>query len=250
MGIYRADLHIHSVLSPCGDLEMSPVQIIHQAKLLGLPIIGITDHNSTKHVTICQRLAQKEGIFVLGGAEITSIEEVHALCFMPNTKQLAHLQAYIDEHLIKTPHNPTYFGEQLLVNEKEEILGEEVYLLINSLNKSIDEISEFVHQHHGIFIPAHIDRPAFSLISQLGFIPPQLNYDALELSIHGSSKKILENEILPQKVSFIQSSDAHYLQDIGRVFTEFHLNKVSFEEIKWALNQQKGCHCRIAPINH
>ena len=249
MKAFRADLHLHTVLSPCGDLEMSPSQLVTQAHLMGLNIIGITDHNSTKHALLIKKLALGKGIFTLCGAEITSKEEAHLLCFMPDDESLHNLQGFIDKNLQKIPNKPSYFGNQLLVNEKEEILNEEPYLLINAINKSIDEISDFIYEQGGIFIPAHIDRAAFSLTSQLGFVPPDLRCHAYEISKHTTVEQMLKKAPYLKKASFIQSSDAHYINDIASVFSVFQLEELSFKEIKLALLKSEGRSCKPAKLN-
>jgi len=242
---FRADLHLHTVLSPCGDLEMSPSALVKQAHLMGLKIIGITDHNSTRHARLVQELADRKDIFVLCGAEVTSKEETHLLCFMPNGKKLDLLQNYIDTYLQKVTNNVKFFGEQLLVNEHEEILEEEDYLLINAIDQDVNQISEFVLSNGGIFIPAHVDRQAFSLTSQLGFIPPDLECDALEISKHSNVEQIVEQFGYVKDYSFIRSSDAHYINDIGSGYTNFYMQERSFEEIRMALHQEDGRYCEI-----
>jgi PHP family Zn ribbon phosphoesterase len=242
---FRADLHLHTVLSPCGDLEMSPSALVKQAHLMGLKIIGITDHNSTRHARLVQELAARKDIFVLCGAEVTSKEETHLLCFMPNGKKLDLLQNYIDTYLQKVTNNVKFFGEQLLVNEHEEILEEEDYLLINAIDQDVNQISEFVLSNGGIFIPAHVDRQAFSLRSQLGFIPPDLKCDALEISKHSNVEQIVEQFGYVKDYNFIRSSDAHYINDIGSGYTNFYLQERSFEEIRMALHQEEGRYCEI-----
>jgi len=242
---FRADLHLHTVLSPCGDLEMSPSKLVEHAHLRGVQILGITDHNSTKHARLVRDLADKHGILTLCGAEITSKEEAHLLCFMPNDEKLDLLQAFIQDNILKIPNNPKYFGEQLIVNDQEEILGEEDYLLINAIDKDVNEIGDFVMQHGGLFIPAHVDRQAFSLTSQLGFIPPELECNAIEISKHSTVESLLSQFPYLQGRSFIQSSDAHYIQDIASAFTIFYLKEASFEEVKMAFAKEEGRYCEI-----
>lgn len=242
---FRADLHLHTVLSPCGDLDMSPSQLVKHAHLRGIQIMGITDHNSTKHARLVRDLAAKVNIFTLCGAEVTSKEEVHLLCFMPNDEKLQLLQEFIDDHILKIPNNTKYFGEQLVVNEFEEIISEEEYLLINAIDKDVDEIGEFVMQNGGIFIPAHVDRPAFSLTSQLGFVPPDLDCTAIEISKHSSQEELLSQFPYLKGRSFIQSSDAHYIVDIASAFTNFYLKEASFEEMKKAFSKEDGRYCEI-----
>lgn len=242
---FRADIHMHTVLSPCGDLGMSPTALVEQAQLLGLKIIGVTDHNSTRHARLVRELAAKKDIFTLCGAEVTSKEEAHLLCFMPDGKSLDMLQDYIDAYLQKVENNVKFFGEQLLVNEFEEILEEEKYLLINAINQDVNQISEFVLSNGGIFIPAHVDRQAFSLTSQLGFIPSDLECDALEVSKHSNVDQVVQQFGYVKDYSFIRSSDAHYINDIGSGYTNFYLKERSFDEIKMALTKTNGRYCEI-----
>ena len=121
---YKADLHIHTVLSPCGDLEMSPTAIVDRALERGLDMIAISDHNTTRQVKVTQKVGKEKGLFVLGGVEVTSQEEAHCLCFFETDEQLDQMQAFLDEHLPKIPNDEDRFGYQLIVDENEEIVGE------------------------------------------------------------------------------------------------------------------------------
>lgn len=239
MPLFRADLHIHTLLSPCGDLEMSPANIVNEACNKGLDIIGITDHNSTRQAPLIQQLAQERGLFVLCGAEITTKEETHCLAFMPDADTLRQLQSYLDAHLPDIPNNEEEFGYQVCVDREEQIVFQEERLLWSALNQNIDQIEQKVHALGGLFIPAHINRPRYSLISQLGFVPTDIKADALELSKHkGISDFLKENSYL-SGFSFIQSSDAHCLSDIGTIFTLLEMNHRSFNEVRLALEKLK-----------
>ncbi len=240
MKIFSADLHMHTVISPCGDLDMSPVRIVEKALEKKLDIIGITDHNCTKHALLTAEIGKKKGLSVLCGAEVTSREEAHLVCFMPNAEKLQVLQDYIDTYLIKIPNNPKLFGEQLLVDEQELILDEEPYLLINAIDQSVEEISAFIFAQGGLFIPAHIERPTFSLTAQLGFVPPDLQCHAMEISRFSEISQMVEKHPDWSKHTLIQSSDAHFIDDIGKAYTDFYIEKPNFEEIKKALLQQDG----------
>ncbi|MBE0638246.1 MAG: PHP domain-containing protein [Bacteroidales bacterium] len=240
MKTFSADLHIHTVLSPCGDLEMSPVNIVNKAKERGLNIIGITDHNSTRHCRLIQKLAAEKEIFVLCGAEVTSIEEVHCLCFMPDFNRLDSLQYYLDHHLLDIKNDVNKFGHQVQVDENEMIIYQEEKLLIQSINQSINQIEAFVHRHDGLFIPAHINRPAFSIVSQLGFIPEDLNFDALEISRHTTRDTIRREYPYLWNTTILKDSDAHFIEDIGLARNYFQIEKPDFEEIKMALKKMEG----------
>lgn len=233
----RADLHIHTVLSPCGDLDMSPVNIIHQARQKGLDVIGITDHNSTRQSGIIRDLGKKYNIEVLTGAEVTTQEEVHCLAFFAQDDALAEFQQYLDAHLPAIPNNPEKFGYQVVAGINDEIIYQEEKLLISALDQSIEEIEKKVRQLNGMFIPAHIDKQRFSILSQLGFIPKDLYYDALEISGHTTTGTFLSLHPELRGIPLIQSSDAHYPQDIGKVFTVLEPEDLSFESLRKAIHQ-------------
>jgi 3',5'-nucleoside bisphosphate phosphatase len=240
MRFFRADLHIHTVLSPCGDLEMSPVNIVSEAALKGLDIIGITDHNTTRHCELITRLAAEKGIFVMQGAEITTKEEVHCLAFFENTDALNKFQEFLDRNLPEIMNDPDKFGYQVQVDEKDIVIYEEKKLLINAISKSMEEIESFVHSMNGLFIPAHVNRTKNSIYSQLGFLPSDLKADALEISKAITPEQFsgIHPEIRNYRLT--RSSDAHYPADIGSLFTTFFIEEPSFNEIRMALREENG----------
>jgi len=235
MNKYRADLHIHTVLSPCGGLEMSPVNIIKTAKEQNLDIIGITDHNTTKHCKLISKLGEPEGIFILMGAEVTTREEVHCLTFFENDDQLQDFQAYLEKHLPPVVNDTGKFGYQVVVDANEQILEEIDFLLISALDQSIEQVEYKVHSLGGIFIPAHIDRPSYSIISQLGFIPTDLAIDGIEISATCSLNKVFGYLGNHKDKAIIRNSDAHIEAQIGKSITTFEMAYPSFNEIKLAL---------------
>lgn len=240
MNTYRADLHIHTVLSPCGDLEMSPSKIVKEASDKGLNIIGITDHNSTKHCTLVKELAKAQNIFVLMGAEVTTREEVHCLAFFETENQLADFQFYIENHLPQIENNTAKFGYQVVVDAEENITEQINHLLLSALDQSIEQIEQKVHSLDGIFIPAHIDRPSYSILSQLGFIPSDLMIDGVEISAGCSINTIKQSLGSAADKSIIRNSDAHYIDNIGKAFSSFEMKNLSFSEVKLALHGVGG----------
>jgi len=240
MKIFRADLHIHTVLSPCGDLDMSPANIISEASKKGIDIIGITDHNTTRHCKLISRMAAEKGIFVMQGAEVTTKEEVHCLAFFENSDTLDLFQIFLDDNLPDIQNDPAIFGHQVQVDENEMIIYEEKKLLINALSKSINEVEAFVHSLNGIFIPAHIDRLKNSIYSQLGFLPENLKADALEISKATTPEKFSVNHPEINKFQLVRSSDAHFPANLGTSITSFHIKEPSFSEIKSALKGING----------
>jgi PHP family Zn ribbon phosphoesterase len=245
MNKYRADLHIHTLLSPCASLEMTPNNIVEKAKASGLNIIGITDHNSTKHGLLVKKLAEKEGIFTLTGAEVTTKEEVHCLVFFEQPEQLITFQQFIEENITRIPNSEEYYGYQPVIDENENILEMVPYYLPAALKVGIEKIQKRVEELNGLFIPAHIDRSVNGILSQLGFIPPSLKYDALGLSRHGSEKHVKEQYVIQNKITFIRNSDAHYPEQIGEIYTVFNLEEINFPEIKKALNQKDNRFCEL-----
>jgi PHP family Zn ribbon phosphoesterase len=219
---------------------MSPANIISEAVNKGIEIIGISDHNSTRHCKLISRLAAQKGIFTLTGAEVTTREEIHCLAFFEKTDTLELFQDYLDEHLPDIMNNPDIFGDQVEVDEFENIVYTENRLLSNALDVSIEELEAFVHGNEGIFIPAHIDRSKNSIYSQLGIFPENLRADALEISWRNSRKSFASAMPELNGYSLITNSDSHYPKDIGRVTTSFLLQMPSFTELKMAMKNIDG----------
>ena len=234
---FRIDLHIHTCLSPCADLSMLPAAIIKHAKKQNLDGIGICDHNSAENVHAVKKAGERERIHVLGGIEITSSEEVHIMAFFDDETALREMQDIVYKNLAGE-NDEKIFGEQLIVDEFNNILGFNKRLLIGSTTLAINEIVKIIHSLGGIAIASHIDRDSFSIIGQLGFIPEGLSLDALELSPNYDSDKTsnYKNYGFPLFVS----SDAHFLSDIGKTFTTFLLNSPSFSEILMAFKCIEG----------
>jgi PHP family Zn ribbon phosphoesterase len=239
MKLFRADLHVHTVLSPCGSLEMAPDRIVQEAIAKNLNIIAITDHNSTRQCRAVMEAGNEKGLLVIGGAEINTREEVHCLTFFESIESLDAFQVYLDQWLPNIPNNPDKFGHQVWVNRNEEILGEEKRLLWSGLNQSIEDVAREVHQLGGIFIPAHVNRQAFGLFNQLGFVPEGLQVDALEVTPRVSEVFLTKTGIKKQ-FPLIMGSDAHNLAQIGTGFTWLRILEPSFSELKLAIQGKEG----------
>lgn len=228
MALVKADLHIHTFLSPCGDIEMTPCHIVQKALERGMGLIAITDHNTTAQAPEIQKVGLRCGLPVLVGAEVTTREEVHCVVLVGDETQRLQLQAFLEEHLPPIPNNPDFFGYQIQVDEHEEVVAEAPYLLISALDCSINNVEAFVHSIGGLFIPAHIDKPRDSVISQLGFVPPDLNADALELSRKTPTETFVKEHRYLAKTVFLHSSDAHLIEDVGITYTLMDLPEVTF----------------------
>lgn len=246
MNLYRADMHIHTVLSPCGDLEMSPANIIATAKKRNLDIIGITDHNSTYHCALMQKLGAENGIFIMNGVEITTQEEVHCLAFFEFPDALNEFQNYINHYLPFIQNNPTLFGYQVVLDENEDIIENIESLLIVGLDQSIEEVRGKVRELDGLFIPAHVNRPKFGILSQLGFMPEDLSPDGIEIFGFGNSVEFRVKYPEFNKYQLIISSDAHHPDQIGIGYSTLEIEQLSFKEIAMAIRGANGRKVMVA----
>lgn len=236
MKMYKADLHIHTCLSPCAELDMSPRYIIKEAKEKGIDIVGICDHNSCENVPAVERHAENQGgdVNIIGGMEITSNEEVHILALFDDDESLFAMQKIVYDNL-QGINNEKRFGEQVVVNENDEIMGFNQKLLIGATELSIEDIVNLIHKLDGLVIASHIDREAYGIIHQLGFIPPGMPLDAVEVSTADKIKDFKD-------ISFpiVTASDAHDIKHIGRSPTWFFMAQPNIEEIKKSLLGKDG----------
>jgi PHP family Zn ribbon phosphoesterase len=232
----KADLHIHSCLSPCGDLEMSPRAIAARAKLLGLDLICITDHNSALNSSSAARACASAGVRCLFGMEVNTREEVHALAYFDGLEQVKELDKFIDQRLPDLKNNPELFGDQAIADENDIVLGQHEKILSSAANVGLEELRDRVLAMGGLFVPAHIDRPRNSIISQLGLLLPDEKYSAVEVhkSVYLRGLKRPETFAYP----VVSNSDAHYLSDIGIVYNEIELADFSLSALRAALEKK------------
>ena len=236
---FQAELHVHTVLSPCAGVEMIPPLIVQKALERGINLIAITDHNASENIQAVMQAAEGTELTVLPGMELQTEEEIHVLCLFDTLDQIKALQEVVDQTLPEIPNNIDYFGEQFIVDETGEFIRRKGILLINSTSLSYEEAYQIVTEIGGLFIPAHVDRQAFGLIYRLGFVPPEPKPIALEISRHISREDALEK--YPQLAAFplIQSGDVHYLDDfLGG--NRFLIEEPNIAEIKMALKGANG----------
>ena len=167
---YKADMHIHSCLSPCGDWDMSPRRIIQKSLEVGLDLIAICDHNTAENAAAAMREGRKKGIHVLPGMEVCSREEVHILALFGELSQALKMQSYVYSNL-PGENKPKVFGCQVVANENDEVLGENPRLLIGATRLGLHDIVVKTHLLGGLSFCCHVDRPAYGILNQLGFIP-------------------------------------------------------------------------------
>ena len=234
---FKADLHIHTCLSPCTELDMSPESILAAAKSKGLDIIGICDHNSSENSPGVFRAAKGTPIKVLPGLEVTSQEEVHVLALFDSLEAALRLQEDVYANL-PGENDEEAFGRQVIVNEKEEVEGFSSRLLIGATTIPLEEVVRLIHSQGGLAIASHIDREAFSIIGQLGFIPKDLALDALEVSPRIPIEQAKKSYACDYPITCF--SDAHYPDDIGKGTTTFLIEEASLTEIRKALKNEGG----------
>ncbi|NIU10012.1 MAG: PHP domain-containing protein [Phycisphaerae bacterium] len=228
----RADLHLHTCLSPCADAQMQATAIVIEAIKAGLDMIGISDHNSAENVAAVVKAGAREGLPVIAGMEITSSEEVHILGLFDTEQDLMNMQDVIYHNLPDGDYGQAY-GPQTVIDEWDNVVGENSRLLLGATALTVEGVVDAIHERSGVAIASHIDRERFGLIGQLGFIPEGLELDALEVS----SLSSIEQEFDYPIVTF---SDAHYLDDIGNSSTCFMIEEASIDEIRKALRNEMG----------
>jgi hypothetical protein len=237
MNKFRADLHVHTVLSPCAEVEMIPPLIVQEALERGIHLIAITDHNATGNISAVMEAAQGTDLTVLPGMELQTREEVHLLCLFEHLEQAQIWQKVVDSVLPKRSNNPEFFGEQFIVDSTGDFIRREERLLIVSAEIGLDEAAAQVHALGGFAIPAHVDRKAFSLIANLGFVPP--GFEALEISRHLKPNQAVTHYPQIQGYPLIQSGDVHRLDEFLGV-CEFNIETPTLSEIRMALKSIAG----------
>ncbi|MFO7785223.1 MAG: PHP domain-containing protein [Desulfatiglandales bacterium] len=238
---YLADLHIHSCLSPCASLDMTPRAIVEMNLKNGIDLIALCDHNSAENVGATMRAGRRQGVSVIPGMEINSQEEVHTLAIFDTEEQALAMQEVLYAAL-KGSNRPDIFGDQVVVNEFDEVEGFNDRLLIGAVQMDIYEVVREVHRLGGLCIASHVDRPSYSILSQLGFVPGDLELDALECSRNGSPESLLKTLPPPEgrAPAVLTSSDAHELDDIGTASSWFIIDTPEVCELALAFRGERG----------
>ena len=208
------DLHIHSCLSPCGDDGMTPANIAGMAAVKGLDVIALTDHNSCKNCPAILKHGEEYGITVIPGMELTTAEEVHVVCLFPALGDAMAFDGYVYEHLLPIKNREDIFGKQQIMDADDQVTGNVERLLIGATDISFDQVFGLVEAYRGIAYPAHIDKSTTSLLSNLGFVPPDSSFTCAEISTFDHLHQIQKEHPYFLQCKMLSSSDAHYLEDI------------------------------------
>ena len=208
------DLHLHSCLSPCGDKDMTPANIAGMAKLAGLSIVAVSDHNTTRNCRAFFECANKYELLAIPAMEVNTKEEVHVLCLLPSLAAAEDFDIFVSERLPAIKNRPDFFGDQIIMDSKDNVIGREERLLTSAADISIYEIVAVLGNYGGLAIPAHIDRSSNSVISNLGFVSKEMNFSVTEITRRGDPVALGADNAALRGKPYITNSDAHYLTDI------------------------------------
>lgn len=210
---YYYDFHVHSCLSPCGDNDNTPNNLAGMASLNGVTLMALTDHNSSRNCPAFFKAARRYGIVPVAGMELTTAEDIHVVCLFETLEEALSFNDEVDEKRIRIKNREEVFGEQLILDENDEIIGREEDLLINATMIALDEVPAMVAKYRGICYPAHIDRQANGAISILGDFPHYVGFRMAELNDAANKETYVEKYGL-QNLKIMVSSDAHYLDQL------------------------------------
>lgn len=242
----RAELHVHTCLSPCAEVEMIPPLIVREAIERGIYLIAITDHNSIANIGAVMEAARGSGLNVLPGMEVQTREEVHSLCLFDTLEQAEAFDTWLRKGMPSFPNRPEYFGEQFVVDATGDFVRREDQMLIMSAEYSLSEAFAQVEALDGLFIPAHVNRTAFGLLAVLGMPPADIRVDAMEISRHLTPEKAAQQFPLIARYPLLQGGDAHRLDELLGA-NKFTIEHACIAELRKALAGVEGRGVRWSP---
>lgn len=234
----KYDFHLHSCLSPCGDNDMTPYNLVNMAKLLGYDIIALTDHNSCLNCPAALKAGEEAGITVVPGMELCTSEEIHAVCLFPDLKKALEFSDYVKSTMPPVKNDASIFGEQLIMDSTDRIIGNEEILLTAASGISIDDAVKEVLRFGGAVFPAHLDRASYSVLSVLGFMYPEMGFAAAEFTHKAYIPQYEEKHPLLKEMKKLRNSDAHYLENMVEPSVEIDLPECSAEAVVSYLNSK------------
>lgn len=230
------DLHIHSCLSPCGDNDSTPANIVGMATLIGLDAIAVTDHNSCANLPAVMKAAEANSIIAVPGMELTTSEEVHVLCYFRSLDAALSFSDYVRDNSLYIANDPEFFGEEIIYDTDDHISGHAKRLLHTASSISFDQVFDVLKDFDGTMVPAHINKTTTSVLSNLGFIPDDSRFTAVEIQTVDKINELEEKYPYINKCHILSSSDAHYLKDILEPIRILHVEEKSVDGILDALN--------------
>ena len=214
MPLFTYDLHVHSCLSPCGSDDMTPNNIAGMSMLNGVQIAALTDHNSAQNCPAFFSACHQYGIVPIAGMELTTQEEIHMVCLFPSLESAMNFDAFIQDHRMKIKNRPKIFGNQLIMNEEDEIVGEIEELLITATDLDLTSAAKAVREFGGVPFPAHIEKSSNSVLAMLGIFPEEPNFTAAELHDVSKLEELKKSNPILNNLKIISDSDAHQLESL------------------------------------
>ena len=208
---YYYDFHTHSCLSPCADDDNTPNNIAGMATVSELDIVALTDHNTCKNCPAFFEACERYSITAVAGMELTTAEDIHVVCLFEQLSDALRFDEYVEDRRMKIKNREEIFGNQLIMNSADEIIGKDEFLLSAATDIPLEEVPALVKDFGGICYPAHIDRDANGIINILGTIPDTPSFDFYEVRDEESIEIYSEKYNIP-KNSFLVDSDAHFLE--------------------------------------
>lgn len=208
------DLHLHSCLSPCGSDDMTPNNLVNMAALLGYQMIAVTDHNACGNAGAAMEAGRAAGLVVVPGMELCTAEEAHVVCLFPTLEAAESFEGFVRENSPPLRNRPEIFGRQLLLNSRDELVGEEERLLLAASHVTAEEAAQKAREWGGTAFPAHVDRDSYSLLASLGAIPPEPGFCTAEISPQGDPRSLVHAHPELSRMTLLQNSDAHYLENM------------------------------------
>lgn len=231
------DFHLHSCLSPCGDNDMTPYNLVNMAKILGLDAIALTDHNTAQNCRAAMKVGKSVGVTVIPGMELCTSEEVHVVCLFDGPENAESFSDYVLSTVPPVKNRPEIFGDQLIMDAEDGIIGTQELLLTTASGISADDVVKAVGEYGGFCYPAHIDRNSYSIISNLGMITPEMNFTAVEMTENADRDEYAAKYPIIKNMSVYVSSDAHYLENMREAS---HTLEAEENSIKAILNAMKN----------
>lgn len=212
---YRYDLHVHSCLSPCGDQDMTPNNLVQMALLSGCEILALTDHNTCRNAPAALEAGERNGLLVIPGMELCTAEEAHVVCLFETLEGALAFDRYVYDHMPHVKNRPEIFGNQPILNGEDEPVGEEENLLLVSSFIGVDQVVALTGEYGGVAFPAHVDRDSYSVIATLGAIPPEAQFTAAEVTRDCDLQAFAHFHPEMEGLQVFRSSDAHYLETLA-----------------------------------
>ena len=244
MKTFRANLHVHTALSPCADDAMTPPALAEAAVVAGLDLIAVCDHNTADNVAAVQAAAGA-AVAVIAGMEVTTSEEVHVVGLFPDVAAAGAAGAAVGATLPESAGDTTAYGDALLMDAGGQVLGKAARVLSAASGFSLEATVALIHAHGGLAVAAHVDRPSFSVTSQLGLFPEGLRFDAIEISAAGV-RAGRDAAFAGLGFPMITGSDAHFLCEVGAGQTTFEMDTLTLAEIALTLRGAGGRRCYFA----